>query len=346
VKIAWPSETCSCAGSASSQKVEPSLSGLVELGARLAGSPLEETACLATMLLAGWGGGRWRSSLNNDGSPLQVSVSLSGSGARPAVRLIADPAAEAADGEQRWHRAGGALSAVLASYAPDLKPLCDSVIERNLPAEPAFRAALPSGAVWLAADLTGEGMALYATAKWGGGSQRWMRTRRWLDEILPTSSTAHEILDRLATRAVLISVGIEGATPNNARAKLYWRLDGTAALRDLDIPLFESAAISEFLSEVIEDRRIPRAGIVGSIGFRAASGSISDVKLDVCGHCVRRTPADWMQAIDRSIARFGLAPLPVECPTLLETAELAFIGLGLDAERTSRLNIYLKRTCL
>src|SRR6266566_6327932 len=110
---AKPRERCSCASIARNQKLEPSLSGLVELGACLAGSPPEEAERLAVTLLAAAEEGHWRSSLNNDGSPLQVSVSLPGRGARRAVRLIADPAAEAADGEQRWHRAGGVLSAVL-----------------------------------------------------------------------------------------------------------------------------------------------------------------------------------------------------------------------------------------
>jgi hypothetical protein len=333
----------SCASIARNQKVEPSLSGLVALGACLAGSPPGEAERLAGTMLASEGG-HWLSSLNNDGSPLQVSLSLPGCGARRAVRLIADPAAELADGGQRWRRAGRILSTVLASHAPDLKRLCNSVIEGVLPVEPAARAELPGGAVWLSADLSGHGMALYATAKWGDGRQRWMRTRRWLDGVLPTSSAAHEILDRLASRSVLVSVGVEGTTPSNARVKLYWRLTETAGLRDLGLPMFDSEAISEFLFEVIGDRRILRTGIVGSIGFRVASGSFSDVKLDVCGHCVRRTPMDWMRVIERSIARHELARLPVECPTPLEAAELAFIGFGLDSERTPRLNIYLKRS--
>jgi len=343
MRSALPKERRCCAGLAHNQTVEPSLSGLIELGACLAGSPREETRRLAMAMLAESGGGRWRSSLNNDGSPLQVGVSLSKWGIRPAVRLIADPAAEAEDGQQRWSRAGRVLSNILGTYAPDLRRLCNSVIERILPTNAAARAALPGGAIWLAADLSGQGMALYATTKWGTGSERWMRTHRWLDEILPAPAAAHEILDRLASRTVLISAGIEGKTPGDARAKLYFRLDGTAALNDLGLALFDSAAIREFLHEVIESRRIPRAAIVGSIGFRVANGSMSDVKLDVCAHCVRRTPADWMQVIDRSIARHKLSRLPVESLALLETEELAFIGLGLDAEWMPRLNLYLKK---
>lgn len=321
-----------------------SLSALIELAASLAGSPPHAAEQLAEMLLATSHDGSSHSTLNNDGSPLQVSISLSGRGAPPAVRLIADPAAEAEDGDKRWQRAGGALSAVLASHAPDLESLCRSVIKYALPVERAARAALPSAGIWLAANLSGQGMALYATAKWGDNDQRWMRTRRWLDDILPPDTAAHEVLDGLASRSVLVSVGVEGVTPDNARAKLYWRLDGTVALRDLGLPLFATAAFAEFLSDVVGDRRIPRNGIAGSIGFRVSSGGVSDVKLDVCGHCVRRTPADWTQLIDRTIARRALSRLPVECPTLLERAELALIGLGLDTEETQRLNVYLK-TC-
>ncbi len=295
-------------------------------------------------LLAASAGGQWRSSLNNDGSPLQVSVSFPGHGERSAVRLIADPAAEMAEGQSRWHRAARTLSAVLASHAPDLKSLCHPVIDHVLPAEPTVRAALPSGGVWLAADLSGKGLALYATVKWADGSVRWKRTRRWLQEVLHPSAATDKMLDRLASRAVLVSVGVEGVTPKDARAKLYWRLDRTAALHDLGVSLFSNAAMSEFLSEVIETRRVSKGGIVGSIGFRVADGCISDVKLDVCCHCVCRTSTDWMQLTRRAIARHQLTEIPVVCPTLWRAAELAFVGFGLDTKGTPRLNLYLKRS--
>src|SRR5690348_1095371 len=96
------------------------LSGLVELGARLAGAPLREVNRLTATLLAAPRGAHFRSTLNNDGSPLQVSVSYPTRGDRPAVRLIADPGAAVADVERRWYRAGRAVSAVLTSHAPEL----------------------------------------------------------------------------------------------------------------------------------------------------------------------------------------------------------------------------------
>ena len=330
-------------GIAPSLKVESSLTGLIELGARFTGSRVEEVDRLALKLLSASTKNRWRSTLNNDGSPLQVSLSLFGQFTRPAVRFIADPAA-ATDGRQRWCRAYGVLMAVLASHAPDLRPLCDSVIERILPAEPVTRSALPSGAIWIAVDLSGQGMALYATAKWGDANERWMRIYRWLEQILPAQSEARDILNCLASRSVLVSVGIEGTSLEKARAKLYWRLNGNAALCNLGLPLLDNAAISEFLYDVVEERRILRAGIVGSIGFEVASGNVSDVKLDVCGHCVRRTPTEWVQVIERSTARCELARLPAKFPTVFEKADLAFIGLGVDADERPRLNIYLKRS--
>jgi hypothetical protein len=274
---------------------------------------------------------------------LQVSVSLAGGGGRPTIRLVADPASNVVDGQKRWVQAGGILSLVMASHAPQLEVLCRSVIRYGLPAKRATVAALPSGAIWLAADLSGQGMALYATAKWGDRGDRWLRTRRWLDEVLPDASACGEILNRLAVRATLVSVGVEGVTPENARAKLYWRLDRAAALQDLGLPLLGSPEILEFLAATIEDRRIPYAAIVGSVGFRIADGNVCDVKLDVCCHCVRRTTTDWMRVVQNCIAHNNLAELSARCTALLETIELAFIGFGMDTKRKPRLNIYFKR---
>jgi hypothetical protein len=326
--------------------VGSSLANLLELGARFAGSRPEEVAHLAEMMLGKPGNGSSHSSLNNDGSPLQVSISLPAMGARPSVRLIADPAAEPGDPEERWRRAGLVLSAVLASHAPELQPLCNLVIRGVLPFDQNVRAALPGAGVWVATDLSGKGMALYATTKWGDFSQRWSRTRRWLAEVLPTLSEAHEILIRLASRSCVASIGVEGSTQANARIKVYWRLDKNAALYDLGMPIFDNVAIPEFLLDAIKDRRIPRTAIVGSVGFELASGRLSDVKLDVCAHCVRRTGMDWMQMIQRCITRHGLPELSKKSPSMLAIAELAFIGIGLDAEQIPRLNIYLKTSRL
>jgi hypothetical protein len=331
------------AGSGGQPKDIP-LSRLVELGARVSGSRLEDVERLSATLLGGSNVGHWRSTLNNDGSPLQVGVSLPRQGAHPAVRLIADPAAEPADGQRRWRRAALALEAVLASNAPNLKPLCDSVVSRLLPVEPAVRDSLPGGAIWLAADLSGRGMALYATARWGEEAERWLRAHRWLTELLPDASVAHDTVARLARHAVLVSVGVEGVTAGDARAKLYWRLTGASALLDLGVPLLDSAVLFGFLSEAVGDRRISRTAIVGSIGFRVASGRVSDAKLDVCGHCVPRSRPEWVRAIQRLIARHELAAPPVDVTALLGSVELAFIGFGLDAERAPRLNVYLKRS--
>lgn len=323
----------------SSHIINPSFSGLVEWGAELAGVSLESTEHLAGKILASPRIGQSRSTLNNDGSPLQLCVTLGGQGCAPAIRLIADPAAEEADGLKRWLAADEARSALVESHATALKPLCDSLVDGMLPNELSARAALPNGAMWLAADLSGQGMAVYTTTKWEAGLQRWQRAQEWLETILPDASVAVEKLKRLAPRAHLISAGIEGSHPQNARAKLYWRLQENASLRDLEIPLFENDVFSEFLFEAVgKTRQIPRAAIVGSIGFHVATGSLKDAKLDVCGHCVRRTPEDWTNVIERIVVRQQLA----RSPKFLETAELAFTGCGLDTELRPRLNLYLK----
>ena len=224
-----------------------------------------------------------------------------------------------------------------------MQPLCDSLIKGMLPADAAGWSTVPGAGVWIAIDLSGKGLALYATAKWDSVENRWQRARRWLNDILPQTTAADRVLDSLSSRTVLVSVGVEGATWSNACAKLYWRIEGPTPLDALGIPLIANPMVSEFLSLVIENRSIPRKGILVSVGFNVGSGRLSGVKFDICGHCVKRTPSDWADILERWAAYHEVARLPVDYSALLEAAELAFIGLGLDADAMPHLNIYLKR---
>jgi hypothetical protein len=225
-----------------------------------------------------------------------------------------------------------------------MRSLCDSLLT-------AFPAAAPAlmprrgGTFWIAANLSGPGMALYASAKLGHREQRWQRARKWLGEVVADTREVDDMLDRLSSHAVLVSAGVEGTTSEDARIKLYWQLEEASSLGDLRLPLADIGVIEPFLSEVIESRRIRRAAIVGSIGVRAAGGSVSDVKLDVCAHCVRRAPFEWECVLRRCVDRYGLAQLAMDQSILLKKGELAFVGLGIDSLRKPRLNVYLKRTC-
>ena len=319
------------------------LSALAGLAADMARVPSDTADQLCSALAISSSANALRSSLNNDGSPLQICVGLNRSGMPPAIRLIADPAA-ASRGAEQFRSLERALGNILVSHAPQMAPLCDQVLDRMLPPDPVTRAALGSGGAWLAATLGGQGMALYATTKWGNPAARWTRAQTWLEGILPNGAMAREALSRLAPHATLISAGVEGTTPSDARAKLYWRLERAVGMDALRIPLLARPEMAEFLGCAVEGRRIAISAIVGSISFRLHNGDISDVKLDLCGHCVDRTWPDWIDILGRCSARFGLADFPLAELGPEPEAELAFIGFGLGSNLTPRLNVYLKPT--
>jgi hypothetical protein len=324
--------------------MDPQLLPLLHMAAALAGVAPATTEQLGAAMLVAQPRGGWRSTLNNDGSPLQLSIGLGKAGARPAVRLIADPAAAGIDSGQRFQFVETALFDLLNSHGRDMRFLCHSVVEQILPVDADTRAALNNGGAWLAADLSGKGLALYATTRWGQAAHRWARARAWLDATLPAHTAGREALRRLSTRTALVSAGVEGTSSANARAKLYWRLNGRASLSELGLPLLRRSELTDFLTYAIEDRRISPAAIVGSTSFRLADGAVSDVKLDICCHCVQRPWRDWMQILRRCSARFGLADFPLADHVSEKDAELAFIGLGIDADFNVRLNVYLKAT--
>lgn len=315
---------------------------LLGLASRLAGVPLEESERLAKHFLPVRETDFWNSTLNNDGSPLQICVSLRNDKVEPSVRLIVDPGSGIAAANDRRRRTFHAVERLAGSHGPGMRHLCNSLIQSMLPAESGNCTLVPGSGLWVAADLSGKGMAVYATAKWGVNAQRWFRARRWLGAILPETGLADSVLDRLSSRTILVSAGIEGVERHGATAKLYWRLDGSATFDDLGIPLIENQGLREFLSLIIEDQKIPKTGILGSIGFQVGTGAVISTKLDICCHCVRRTPLDWERVLKCCAAYHDSTKISLSYSNILEQSEMAFVGLGLDALATPRLNVYLK----
>lgn len=310
---------------------------LLELAANLTGRSADDIAQQAGSMLgpSARQPGPWRSTLNNDGSPLQLCIGLS-VGAAPVVRLLADPAAKTPDVRQRERELGVAVHTLLEQQAPAMRSAVQGLIAGMLPADALARYALPTGGAWLAANLSGPGMALYVSTKWGDPAARWRRAQQWLGNRIP---------NRLARHAQLVSAGIEGSSVANARAKLYWRLGGKTALTDLGLSLAGTAEVRDFLGFVIGDRRMARHAVVGSIGMALAGAgcddAASDLKLDVCAHCVPRPLYEWQAIIDRCCRHYGLVPWR-DGTGLGDHTELAFIGFGLDQGHRPRLNIYLK----
>ena len=284
----------------------------------------------------------WRSTLNNDGSPIQICLGLRPGAAGPNVRLIADPYLGGRDAQSRCRQSRRALARLAEWHAPDMAGLCTSVLEHMTPSGCGIPYLRDGGDAWLAAGTDGRGVAIYATARWGDPTSRWARALAWLVDLSPAAAQAAAALTELAEHSSLISVGVEGSCAGDARAKFYWRPKGSAPLSDLGVSLLAHEALPTFLSDATEGMATPVSAIVGSVGVNVATGALADVKLDLCAHCVPRSRADWVHRIERYARCHGLTPPPFDALEPDAPVEIAFVGLGIDRDLQPRLNIYLK----
>lgn len=280
------------------------------------------------------------SRLNNDGTPLQLCLS---SGRRGTVlKIIGDPGTHLAGLEARYRRSREAVRTCLAAAgAGGLDALAERTLDQVLPASAEARAAYRHGFVWIGVSPDQPGAAFYAEMAPLGQHGGWDRTSAWLASILPDAGAAQASIATLRASCVVASVGLEGSTVADARAKIYFRLKAPMALAALGIELLAAPEVADFLNMSMEGFAIDRDGLVMSIGFSLASGAIADIKVDLCGHCLRHGGAAWSALLQRLAQRFGLAPAPLA--GLLDKGEcgVAFVGFGLDARRVPRLNIYL-----
>ena len=318
-------------------------SRLADLAARLSGRPVSEVERLTATLLAlapGPTPQRGRTTLNSNGTLLQVCLS-----ARPAgwsARLIGDPATDCADPAQRHDRACAALAALLRlAGAEGLEDAGLLALRHLLSGELAdYRV----GTLWLAASLSQPGIAVYLDARPPGPGAAWEMARRWVGLALPDPRPALAAIDSLALFATPASFGIEGSTPADGRAKLYFRLGAPRALTAWGVPLFARDPFSQFLTLAMGDRTIRDTGLVASLSFSLASGALVDGKIDLCGctDCLAYGASGWVDLVERLTRHFGLAPLPLAQALADETVEVAFLGCGLSAGGAPRLNVYLK----
>jgi hypothetical protein len=254
------------------------------------------------------------------------------------VRLLGDPGVHLA-GAARLDAACRALRAAgERGRAVSLVALVEAAARRFVDAETT---ALDSGPAWLACGLGAPGAALYLTARRADPARAWVRVEEWFSGLLPDPAAVRSLVDSLRARAVPASVGIEGTSPEHARAKLYWRLRTPLPLAALNVGAEAEAAFAEFLRRSVDGGAIPASGLVFSAGFSLADGGRVDLKVDVCAHCTPRTPGAWAAWTGGMAAAFGTAALPMDA-VMRRQAEVAFVGLGMDRAGEARLNVYFK----
>ena len=281
------------------------------------------------------------SCLNNDGVPLQLCLTSGPNGS--GLRVIGDPGATIAPGEERYRASTETLLRTLPEHGlAELIPAAHETIARLLPTSSEALRRYTNGLIWIAASPDGPGVAFYVEMAPFDQSEGWLTVGRWLDAVLPDSPGARHTLATLSQHCVVASAGLEGSSAADARAKVYFRLRAPINLDLLQIELFSSPAIKEFLAIAMGNWGVDLQGLVLSAGFSLSTGAPVDVKVDICGHCVRHTLAEWSAITGTLTERFALAPLDLRKVTDRPDVEVAFAGIGLTTERQPRLNLYLK----
>lgn len=281
--------------------------------------------------------------LNNDGVPLQLCLTSSQNGTD--LRIIGDPGTNVTQTESRYLASVQAIRrSIERGNALELAVASDVTIKLLLPTTKVKRSLYTKGFAWVAMRPGLPGMAFYVEMAPLDHKKAWECVNRWLRHILPNTVVATGILARIIPYTVVASAGIEGSSLMDARAKVYFRFIAEPNLTDLQMGLFSSWEIQEFLALIKYSSGVDAKGLVMSIGFSMATGVLLDAKLDVCGHCLNHALPEWAAITQAITDRFSLAPVDMNPLLHSEGYDVAFIGLGVTVDRQVRLNLYIKHS--
>lgn len=278
------------------------------------------------------------SALNNDGAPLELCLSAGKQGV--SRRLIGDPHLGLPMAQRIPASLAAARHLLRLTGSTTLAPAFDLLVAHTIPQAPEEQAALPAGALWLACSVDDEpGFAAYTNIEWCGDQEmRWQRALEWLGQA--SSGFAGESLAPWRPDWTPFAAGLEGDRPDRARVKLYFRMTGETPFHLDMLAGLDDPVVAAFCRGVIQGRTLPRSGIVLSTEFAIATGRMTGMKLDICGHCTPRKYSEWQDFIADFAATAGIVPLPVA--HLAPTMDVAFIGIGRRGDGDYRLNLYLK----
>lgn len=284
-----------------------------------------------------------RSGLNIDGSPLQYCISSSSDGLHS--RFISDPSCIAGSPEERFKYSYQALQKLyITTQTEEIKSVCEEMLDFHLPESKENMEDYPDGVFWLGASPDSKGMAIYIDGRRGGKEESWERFRAWLNHLMPNNTEVDNFVKTLSPYANIMSIGLEGSSLKNLRAKIYFRLTHKLTIEDLKIPVLLNESVSNFMNDVIGDKDVNLAGIVFNVGFHIASSKLFDAKIDVCAcpSYVELNPSEWVSLLDQTASKNNVVKFPITEETLENDFAVSYYGLGIDIMGNKRLNLYLK----
>lgn len=243
------------------------------------------------------------SRLNEDGTPFQLAVAVTGSTAR--LQLVSDVGPLAAGNAERAMAARRCLPRIADVLACSgwVSHLLD-VLDEFVPTDDPNLLGDDSGPVWLGVSVAPNRLAslkVYINARWGTPDARWAR----LTEFAGVAGVTRDWREARAHAAELeplgVSVTVTAGAPPKYRIYLggYGRRFGYYEdLAHVSAGSTLAGLVRRYGQTVLADRHgHPTRSVVWSFG--AEDGSFVDHKVELCGHCAFE---DDVEARVRSLA--------------------------------------------
>lgn len=283
------------------------------------------------------------SSLNADGAPLQLCVTLSRN--RQKYRLIADPASDARTLDERHARAFAALGPILASTGSmAMSPIVRSLLDELGPVDDPQHNKFPHGVFWVGASADSPGLALYVDGTLHPQRKGWERLDAWLGRMGEAMSQSRRLFERVRPFCRIASVGLEGVDPARYRYKVYMH-----ASRDLPrgllaplLPRLHEFSRSGCFHNLLGSATLAQDEVLFNVGIHPATGTVCDAKIDFSTAAMGLRRTEITAAVDQCCERLGLRTAPLSTMAYLFNLDYSYVGMGIDEAGEPRLNVYFK----
>jgi len=279
------------------------------------------------------------SRLNADGTPFQLSLTLDGSS--PALQFLTEVGSLAATNAERLAAARDAIDELAQLFGAESSlPRVRALLDEAAPPDDRDLLADEAGALWLGAAFAPggrTGLKVYVNAKWGEEGARRARLATFAAGVgVEAEWRAVEALTRGDLEPLGVSLSVIAGSQPTARIYLsgYGRrfADYEALARECAGAGFDDCLRSYGKTLLAENYDRPTRSAVWSFG--TSGGSLSDVKLELCGHCAFDND---LQARTRCVACLRQLDISSE-------QYLAVVGLlsgGLERRRDAILHAYV-----
>ncbi len=313
----------------------------------LTGIPLYNLSNLADRLVdrppRNEGGVCGESGLNADHSPLQLCITTKAK--KIQCRLIADPATDEAILERRYLRAQEALTKLIPLTRSDGNAtLIASLLENFGPQNNIPVSLFRYGVFWLGASAETPGLAVYIDTSIHSIDSAWEKADNFIECIFSNIYRSTAVLQNIREYCWLSSIGIEGSTPDNSRLKLYIRMHTQLPEGIIGnvFPPLSDLGRSGCFAAIMGEKGLSFEDILFCFGFHLVTGELIDIKIDISGSELQMSGDNLAQSVNYCCQSLGLHPIPINNIFDRFNIAVSFIGIGINANRQKRLNIYLK----